>query len=62
AEPSLRKLLKDSEWFNRLNALEALAKLNLENIVQIAQECVQDENDMVRNSASRILASRQVSR
>jgi len=62
AEASLRKLLKDSEWFNRLNALEALAKLNLENIVQIAQECVQDENDMVRNSASRILASRQVSR
>ncbi len=62
AEQPLRRLLKDSEWFNRMNALEALAKLQLENIVSIAQECVQDENDMVRNSASRILASKQVVR
>ncbi|GAB4267848.1 MAG: hypothetical protein Kow0029_02670 [Candidatus Rifleibacteriota bacterium] len=59
AEMPLRRLLKDKEWFNRLNALEALAKLHLNNIAQIAQECAQDENDMVRNSAARILASRQ---
>jgi HEAT repeat protein len=62
AEQPLRRLLKDSEWFNRMNALEALAKLQLENIVSIAQECAQDENDMVRNSAARILASKQAVR
>lgn len=59
AELPLRRLLQDGEWFNRLNALEALAKLQLENIGQIAQESAQDENDMVRNSAARILAAKQ---
>ena len=62
AEGPLRRLLKDEEWFNRLNALEALAKLPLPNLVQIAQDCSQDENDMVRNSAARILASKQSTR
>lgn len=59
AEKPLRRLLQDDEWFNRLNALEALAKLQLSNIVEIAQQCAQDENDMVRNSAARILAAKQ---
>lgn len=57
AEFALRRLLKDEIWFNRLNALEALAKLPIEGISQIAQEATQDENDMVRNSAARILAA-----
>jgi HEAT repeat protein len=59
AEIPLRRILKDAEWFNRLNALEALAKLPLPSLGQIAQEQAQDENDMVRNSAARILASKQ---
>lgn len=62
AEMPLRRLLKDSEWFNRLNALEALAKLPLDNLMQIAQESQQDENDMVRNSAGRIVAARQIAK
>ena len=56
AEFPLRRLLKDEIWFNRLNALEALAKLRISELAQIAQEATQDENDMVRNAASRILA------
>ncbi|PKL50781.1 MAG: hypothetical protein CVV42_01900 [Candidatus Riflebacteria bacterium HGW-Riflebacteria-2] len=56
AEFSLRRLLKDEIWFNRLNALEALAKLSVQGLNQIAQEASQDENDMVRNAAARILA------
>ncbi len=55
AEFSLRRLLKDELWFNRLNALEALAKLPIQGLNQIALEASQDENDMVRNSAARIL-------
>jgi hypothetical protein len=57
AEPALKRLMKDKDWFNRLNALEALAKLSLENINQIAQQALDDENDMVRNSAARIIGS-----
>jgi HEAT repeat protein len=57
AEFALRRLLKDDVWFNRLNALEALAKLKIDAIVQLAQEASQDENDMVRNAAARILAA-----
>lgn len=57
AEPALRRLLKDEIWFNRLNALEALAKLRTESINQIAQEALLDDNDMVRNAAARILAA-----
>jgi len=53
----LKKILNDKVWFNRLNALEALWKLEAEDIGQIAQKATQDENDMVRNTASRILAS-----
>jgi len=56
AEFSLRRLLKDEIWFNRLNALEALAKLPIQGLNQIALEASQDENDMVRNAAARILA------
>ena len=55
AEFALRRLLKDDIWFNRLNALEALAKLNIRDLKKFAQEAENDENDMVRNSASRIL-------
>ncbi|PKL45565.1 MAG: hypothetical protein CVV41_00785 [Candidatus Riflebacteria bacterium HGW-Riflebacteria-1] len=56
AEFALRRLLKDDVWFNRLNALEALAKLPIQGLNQIALEASQDENDMVRNSAARILS------
>ncbi len=57
AEFALRRLLKDDIWFNRLNALEALAKLNSRDLKKFAQEATEDENDMVRNSASRILTA-----
>ncbi len=57
AEFALRRLLKDEVWFNRLNALEALAKLNCRELKTFAQEACEDENDMVRNSASRILTA-----
>ena len=57
AEFSLRRLLKDDVWFNRLNALEALSKLHIAELEQIAVEAAQDENDMVRHSAARILAA-----
>ena len=57
AEFALRRLLKDEVWFNRLNALEALAKLNSRELKTFAQEAVEDENDMVRNSAARILTA-----
>lgn len=55
AEFALRRLLKDDVWFNRLNALEALAKLDCRELKTFAQEASEDENDMVRNSAARIL-------
>ncbi len=54
ADNSLKELLKSDLWFNRLNALESLAKLNLPDMLQIASETMQDENDMVRNAAFRI--------
>ena len=57
AEFALRRLLKDDIWFNRLNALEAFAKLNSRELKTFAQEATEDENDMVRNSASRILTA-----
>lgn len=57
AEFPLRRLLKDEIWFNRLNALEALTKLQIPELGQIALEATQDDNDMVRNAASRILAA-----
>ena len=57
AEFALRRLLKDDVWFNRLNALEALAKLNSRELKTFAQEAAEDENDMVRNSAARILVA-----
>ena len=57
AEFALRRLLKDDIWFNRLNALEALAKLNSRELKTFAQEASEDENDMVRNSAARILTA-----
>jgi len=56
AGPMLQPLLKDEEWFNRMNALEALAKLEVPNLLQIAESCLQDANDMVRNSAARIIS------
>lgn len=62
AEFSLRRLLKDEIWFNRLNALEALAKLPIQGLNQIALEASQDENDMVRNAAARILAGLKINR
>ena len=59
AETPLKKLLLDKEWFNRLNALEALAKLPLNNkMVEIARGLSDDPNDMVRTSAARIISSR----
>lgn len=61
SERALRRLLKDDIWFNRLNALEALAKLQIEELTQIATESIQDENDMVRNAASRILSAQKKS-
>lgn len=57
AEFALRRLLKDEVWFNRLNALEALAKLQCRELKKFAQEALEDENDMVRNSAARILTA-----
>ncbi len=57
AEFALRRLLKDEVWFNRLNALEALEKLQIRDLKTFAQEALDDENDMVRNAASRILAT-----
>lgn len=59
AAKPLQKLLLDKEWFNRLNALEALAKLPLNNkMVEIARGLSGDPNDMVRASAARIVSSR----
>jgi HEAT repeat protein len=59
AEIPLKTLLKDEIWFNRLNALEALAKLPINSsIVEYAKSVSQDENDMVRKTASRILANK----
>ena len=57
AEFALRRLLKDEVWFNRLNALEALEKLQIRDLKLFAQEALEDDNDMVRNAASRILAT-----
>ncbi len=57
AEFALRRLLNDEVWFNRLNALEALAKLNSRELKTFAQNATEDKNDMVRNSAVRILTA-----
>jgi HEAT repeat protein len=57
AQTPLKRLLKDDLWFNRLNALEALSKLPIDNLFALAREALKDENDMVRNAASRIIAS-----
>lgn len=57
AAPALEPFVHDAEWFNRLNALEALGKLHLPNIRDIAEKCLEDSNDMVRNAATRILAN-----
>jgi len=54
AASALEPFIKDSEWFNRLNALEALSKLHHPNIREIAEKCLDDPNDMVRNAATRI--------
>lgn len=56
-EFAIRRLLKDEVWFNRLNALEALEKLQSRQLKDFAQDALDDENDMVRNAASRILAN-----
>ncbi|MBF0407050.1 MAG: HEAT repeat domain-containing protein [Candidatus Riflebacteria bacterium] len=51
----LMPFLKDEEWFNRLNALEALGKIRPPDIIETAKKCLEDPNDMVRNSAQRII-------
>lgn len=56
AAPSIEPFLTDKEWFNRLNAIEALGKLPLPNLYALAETLLEDENDMVRNSAKRIMA------
>ncbi len=56
AAPALEPFLKDPIWFNRLNALEAIAKLNPGNLMHLAEEKLHDPNDMVVNAASRIIA------
>lgn len=56
AAPSIEPYLRDQEWFNRLNAIEALGKLPLPNLYKLAETLLEDENDMVRNSAKRIMA------
>ncbi|MFZ2959865.1 MAG: HEAT repeat domain-containing protein [Candidatus Ozemobacteraceae bacterium] len=58
AAPALIPLLKDAEWFNRLNALEALANIHAPRLRELAHGCLEDGNDMVRNAAQRILASK----
>ncbi|HNW35649.1 MAG TPA: HEAT repeat domain-containing protein [Candidatus Ozemobacteraceae bacterium] len=55
AAPSIEPFLSDKEWFNRLNAIEALGKLPLPNVYKFAETLLEDENDMVRNSAKRIM-------
>ncbi|MBF0500783.1 MAG: HEAT repeat domain-containing protein [Candidatus Riflebacteria bacterium] len=57
AAPALIPFLKDPEWFNRLNALEALANIHAPNMRDLAHDCLEDSNDMVRNAAQRILTS-----
>ncbi|HEY9072260.1 MAG TPA: HEAT repeat domain-containing protein [Candidatus Ozemobacteraceae bacterium] len=52
----IERFLTDKEWFNRLNAIEALGKLPLPNLYEMAERLLEDENDMVRNSARRIMA------
>lgn len=56
AASAIEPFLKDGEWFNRLNAIEALGKLPLPNLYKLAETLIEDENDMVRNSAKRIMA------
>lgn len=56
AAEALKPFLKDKEWFNRLNVLEALGKLNIPELKHLAEECREDSNDMVRNAAARILS------
>ncbi len=56
AADSLTPFLRDPEWFNRLNAIEALGKLPLPNLKTIVESCREDANDMVRNAVARILS------
>ncbi len=56
AAPALESFINDPDWFNRLNALEALSKLHPPNIRNIAEKCLEDPNDMVRISATRIFS------
>ncbi|OQA04848.1 MAG: PBS lyase HEAT-like repeat protein [bacterium ADurb.Bin374] len=56
AAPAIEPFLRDGEWFNRLNAIEALGKLPLPNLYRLAETLIEDGNDMVRNSAKRIMA------
>ena len=58
ASSALVPFLKDGEWFNRLNALEALAKMNASGLRDLAHDCLDDPNDMVRNAAQRILSKK----
>lgn len=57
AAQALEALIADPEWFNRLNALEALGKMHLPHVRKVAERCLEDSNDMVRNAATRILAN-----
>ncbi|HNV71844.1 MAG TPA: HEAT repeat domain-containing protein, partial [Candidatus Ozemobacteraceae bacterium] len=56
AAESLIPFLRDSEWFNRLNAIEALGKLPLPHLKQMVEPCREDANDMVRHAVARILS------
>lgn len=59
ATPALIPFLKDREWFNRLNALESLAKIYAPGLRDLAHDSLEDPNDMVRNAAQRILSQKE---
>ena len=56
AADSLVPFLQDPEWFNRLNAIEALGKLPLTQLKHLVEPCRDDPNDMVRHAVSRIFS------
>ncbi|MBI3037652.1 HEAT repeat domain-containing protein [bacterium] len=56
AAPAIMPFLKDKIWFNRLNSLEAIGKLKIPNLSEIAESCLDDPNDMVRNAATKLLS------